>query len=381
LLSESDLEDTPMQKCISLGGPGPLRSNDDPDDYRLWGNRQFIVASDTTWVKLWISWQDFQGELDAPPPSRSASWKQLGKAPKGESWITRLDRQLRAVNDDGRGTIVTLFQSFPAWSSGADGPDPVTGTKPPEQRIPIDLSPDGPWGWFVGFLCSRYSKKDPKNPDGAWIDALEVCNEPNLLWWPQEGAAQAVARMIRSAAEISAAVNGPAILGPGTSDFPDRTQANRRGVVATDWRSFTRDVLEGLRNFRPAAPVHWSHHNFNDVKRLESPSRAEQVVDLLSHHGWVERVRRLWLTEGGFNLYPDPTDARRKDRQARLIERNFREMSRTNQVFMWTQHSISDKAGNDFRSGLRDDFLEGKGPGAKRPAWSAWRRLPGAENP
>ena len=370
-----------MQKCISLGGPGPLRSDDDPDDYRLWGNRQFVVASDTTWVKLWVSWQDFQGELDAAPPSRSASWDQLSKAPNGESWIRRLDRQLRAVNDDGRGAIATLFQSFPAWSGGATGPDPVTGTKPPEQRIPIDLSPDGPWGWFVGFLCSRYSKDDPKNPEGAWMDALEVCNEPNLLWWPQEGVAQAVARMIRSATEISAGVNGPDILGPGTSDFPDRTQANRRGVVATDWRSFTRDVLESLRGFRPAAPVHWSHHNFNDVKRLKTPSRAQEVVDLLAHHGWVDRIKPLWLTEGGFNLYPDPSDLRRKDRQARLIERNFRRMLNLNDVFMWTQHSISDKAGNEFRSGLRDDFIEGKGPGAKRPAWSAWRRLPGAENP
>ena len=56
---------------------------------------------------------------------------------RNDDW---LDRQLRAVNDDERGAMVTLFQSFPAWSGGADGPDPVTGTKPPEQRIPIDPS-------------------------------------------------------------------------------------------------------------------------------------------------------------------------------------------------------------------------------------------------
>ena len=70
-------------------------------------------------MKLWVSWQDLQGELDAAPASMSASWEQLSKAPNGESWIKRLDRQLRAVNDDGLGAIVTLFQSFPAWSSGA----------------------------------------------------------------------------------------------------------------------------------------------------------------------------------------------------------------------------------------------------------------------
>jgi hypothetical protein len=380
-LSESDLDDDPMRKCISLGGPGPLRKGDDPDDYRLWGNRQLIVSSHTTWVKLWVSWQDLQGELDTSPVSRSASWEQLGKAPNGEAWIRRLDRQLRAVNDDGLGAIVTLFQSFPAWSSGAAGPDPVTGTKPPEQRIPIDLSPDGPWGWFVAFLCARYSKDNPRNPDGARLDAIEVCNEPNLLWWPQEGVGQAVAEMVRTASKVSSAWNGPDILGPGTSDFPDRNQENERGLVATDWRSFTRDVLESLRGFRPAAPVHWSHHNFNDVKRAQVPSRAQQVIALLARYGWVDRIEPLWLTEGGFNLHPDPADPRRKAGQARLIERNFREMLRLNDVFMWTQHSISDKAGNDFRSGLRDDFREGQGPGATRPAWHTWRRLPGAATP
>ena len=380
-LSESDLSEDPMHKCISLGGPGPLRTDNDPDDYRLWGNRQLVLGSDTTWVKLWLSWGDFQGELDGPPESRSASWEHLSKAPNGESWIRRLDRQLRAVNDDGRGAIVTLFQSFPAWAGGVDRPDPVTRTKPPEQRIPIDLSPDGPWGWFVGFLCSRYSREDPKNPLGASIDALEVCNEPNLLWWPQEGVGQAVAEMLRTASKVSGALNGPDILGPGTSDFPDRNQEKQRGLVATDWRTFTRDVLENLKDFRPDAPVHWSHHNFNDIKRVQVPSRAQQVIELLERYGWVDRVKPLWLTEGGFNLYPDPASSRRKARQARLIERNFREMLRLDDVFMWTQHSISDKADNDFRSGLRDDFVVGQGPGARRPAWRTWRKLPGAANP
>jgi hypothetical protein len=385
-LSESELEFGPMEKCISLGGPGPLRSDDDPDDYRLWGNRRLVLESDTTWVKLWISWQDLQGELGRPPASLDRSWEHLNTAPRGESWLRRLDRQLRAVNRDGKRAIVTVFQAFPAWAGGVTGPDPVTGTKPPEQRIPIDLSPDGPWGWFVAHLCARYRRGvepttagPPGNPAGAWIDALEVCNEPNLLWWPQEGVGQAAAEMIRTATSIASRWgDGIAILGPGTSDFPDRNQRNERGLVATDWRTFTRDVLANLRSFRPEAPVHWSHHNFNDVKRIRTPSRAEQTIDLLARNGWVERVQPLWLTEGGFNLYPDPADPRRRERQARLIERNFRRMRRLGDVYMWTQHTISDKAGNDFQSGLRDDFVAGQGPGATRPAWETWRRLPGS---
>ena len=71
-LRERISRSSPMRKCISLGGPGPLRKDDDPDDYRLWGNRELILASDTTWVKLWVSWQDLQGELETPPASRSA---------------------------------------------------------------------------------------------------------------------------------------------------------------------------------------------------------------------------------------------------------------------------------------------------------------------
>jgi hypothetical protein len=376
-LSGSDLDTGPMRKCISLGGPGPLRSDDSPDDYRLWGNREYIRESGTTWVKVWLSWSDLQGQLGAAPATKDQSWDQLSTAPNGQAWIRRLDRQLAAINSDGLGSIVTLFQAVPRWAGGATGPDPVTRTKPPEQKIPTNLSPDGPWAWFVGFLCHRYSKDSPQNPDGAFVDALEICNEPNLLWWPQEGVGRVVATMIRTATEVSG-WNGPAILAPGTSDFPDRNQINERGLVATDWRSFSRDVLDGLRDFRPQSPVHWSHHNFNDVKRVHEPSRAEQVINLLAQYGWIERVQPLWLTEGGYNLRPDPASPRRQARQATLIEQNFLRMQRTGDVFMWTQHTITDKPGNEFKSGLRDDFAEGRGPGATRPAWDTWRKLPGS---
>ena len=375
-LSKGGIAAGPMLKCISLGGPGPLRSDSDPDDYRLWGNREFIRESQTSWVKLWVSWLDLQGELAAAPATKARSWDQLDEAPHGQSWIRRLDGQLSAVKADGLRAIVTIYQAFPRWASGATEPDPVTGTKPPEQRIPIDLSPDGPWGWFVGYLCSRYRKGGDGNPDRAWVDAIEICNEPNLLWWPQEGVGQAVGKMIQTAARISSSLDGPDILAPGSSDFPDRRQRNPRGLVATDWKSFTREVLESLRGFRSDVPIHWSHHNFNDVKRFREPSRAEEVIELLATEGWVNHVKPLWLTEGGFNLQPDPESLRRKAQQARLIERNFDRMRNIPQVYMWTQHTIADKAGNKFKSGLRDDFLEGKGPGPRRPAWQVWRGLP-----
>src|SRR5439155_22892977 len=57
-----------LRKCISLGGPGPLRQDNHPDDYLRWGNREYIRdVSGTTWVKLWVSWHDLQQELGAAP--------------------------------------------------------------------------------------------------------------------------------------------------------------------------------------------------------------------------------------------------------------------------------------------------------------------------
>jgi hypothetical protein len=296
--------------------------------------------------------------------------------------------------------ILTVYHTFPTWSSGATGPDPVSGRKPPEQKLPIDLSPAGPWGWFIGHLCARYKKGAPSNPvgphvperggetegfdpglgnpDGAWIDALEVCNEPNLLFWPQGGVVEAVVEMIQSAERLSASVGGPMLLVPATSDFPDRNQENELGVVGRGWRDFTERVIDGLRGFRPEVPVHWSQHNFQDVKHDQFPSRAEQVTELLDSKGWTSHVKPLWLTEGGYDLHPDQNQPPRRADQARLIERNFLRMRKVPQVYVWTQHTITDKPENDFKSGLRDDFVTGRGPGDKRPAWSVWRDLPGS---
>jgi hypothetical protein len=398
-LDRSAIARRSLRKCVSLGGPGPLREEKHPDDYRYWGNREFIRdSSGTKWVKLWVSWFDLQQELEATPDGLYRSWDQLNSAPGGQSWLRRLDRQLRAINDDRLGTILTLYHAFPTWSSGADAHDPVSGDKPPEAKLPVDLSPTGPWGWFIAHLCARYRKGAARNrigphepsgeengegvrfgnPDGAWIDALEVCNEPNLLFWPQEGIELAVTEMIRSAARLSKRWGGPAILAPATSDFPDHDHDNERGLVATEWRGFTRRVLDGLVGFRPPVPVYWSHHNFQDVKHADVPSRAEQVIELLRSKGWTTHRQPLWLTEGGYDMHPNERDALTREDQARLIEGSFRRMRRVGDVYVWTQHTITDKQGNDFKSGLRDDFVDGRGPGARRPAWRAWRDLVGS---
>ncbi len=381
-----------LRKCISLGGPGSLRADGHPDDYLLWGNREYIRdISGTRWVKLWVSWYDLQQELGVAPSGRAASWRHLNGAPAGQSWLRRLDRQVRAVNDDRLGVLLTLYHAHPTWSSAATGPDPNDPSKPVEQKLPLDVSSEGPWGWFIAYLMARYrtgSAPNPVgphdgaafgNPDGASIDALEICNEPNHLGWPQEGVAEVTAQMIRSATELSARWGGIPILAPATSDFPDSTTGSARGIRGTVWSDFTRGVLGALAGYRAPVPLRWSHHNYRDVRL--GTSRVEDVLAMLRGAGWESDVAPLWLTEGGLNLGRRAGDPAQRRLQASAIDRSFRKTMQLSDVYMWTQHTISDKAGNDFKSGLRDDFAWSKSLGEERPSWAAWRDLPGALAP
>jgi hypothetical protein len=402
LASAAEAAPEGLRKCISLGGPGSLRFDDHPDDYRLWGNRQYIRdMSGTKWVKLWVSWYDLQQELAFPPLGRGDSWRHLNGAPGGQGWLRRLDRQIRAVNDDRLGVILSIYHAYPAWASGATGPDPADPRKPLEQKLPVDVSAEGPWAWFVAYLLARYRKgvrrnpdgpeglpfgsistgHDPLfgNPDGAAIDALEVCNEPNFLAWPQEGAIELTAQMIYTATQLSAVWGGTPILAPATSDFPDATTRTARGVTGTVWSDFTLGVLSALAGYRSPVPLRWSHHNYRDVRL--GTARAEDVLAMLSGARWESDVGPLWLTEGGLNLGERVRDPVARRFQAEAIERSFRRTMALPGVYLWTQHTISDKAGNDFKSGLRDDFTWGSGPGPARPAWSIWQDLPGAPAP
>lgn len=388
-----------LRKCISMSGPMVLRSSRHPNDYRFWGNRRFFADTATTWVKLWVSWNDLQP--DYLPRNREEAWLDLGIAPLGQAWLWRLDRQVRAANDDGVGVILALYHAHPHWASGATGDDPDSG-RLAAQRLPRDLTPDGPWAWWLSYLCARYDGTlnplgphapfpgeepagyDPRsgNPSGGRIDALEICNEPNTLAWPQEGLAGNVASMIRTAVEL-AGPSGPRILAPSALDAPDpdEPQAPR---VRTDWHSFSEQVLEDLRMRPAAAPFGWSHHNYRDVARgVEGgESRARRVVDLLRRADWPDGQRPLvWLTEGGLNLYPAQGDPAARRRQAQLIRSSFEEMSRQPDVYMWTQHGLHDVADDLFKASLRDDFRPGEGPGRARPALAQWRSLPGATEP
>jgi hypothetical protein len=300
-----------------------------------------------------VSWYDIQ--QGHPAASREESWRFLGRSPN----LRRLDAQVRAALGDGVRTIVTIYQAFPTWATAASGPDPLS-SKSVEQRLPRDLSPDGPWAWFVGYLSEHYAGK---------VAALEVVNEPNTLYWPMDHIVDATAMMMRTAAAVSARFGQQAILGPATSDTPDPGEAEPG--VSMDWRTFTEQLLERLRDWDPAVPVHWSQHNYNDVRRgsAAEDSRAKQTLDLLGGD-------ELWLTEGGYDLGRSWRDPEARALQARRIGENYEAMRTLPGVALWTQHGINDIHGNDFKSGLRDDFdYDAPAPGPKRPAWTTWLDL------
>jgi hypothetical protein len=382
----------PMAKGISMSGPQPLRENNHPNDYRYWGNRQYFKDSATTWAKLWISWYDLQQAY--PQTSRDNSWNNLTRSATGSAYLRRLDGQVRAANDDGVKVIVTIYQAFPTWATGAAGPDPLS-SKGAERRLPSNLSTSGPWAWFVGYLSARYNgaynATGPHKPGGgessaayfgnpsrAKVNAIEIVNEPNTLYWPMDNIVPATATMMRTAATISSQWGRQTILAPATGDSPDPGAA--RPGVSMDWNSFTSQVLDALSGWVPPVPVYWSQHNYKDVKYQDPAltSRAKRTIDLLYAKNWKGAAgdRNLWLTEGGYNLGSSWADPAARNAQASKIQFSVAAMRTLPEVVLWTQHGINDIASNNFKSGLRDDFDYAlPGAGAARPAWSAWLLL------
>jgi len=391
----------PLAKAISLPPP---RAGGYANDYRFWGNRELIRdQSRTTWIKIGLPWNDFQ-EL-SQPPSRAVSWADLNTAPGGANWLRQVDDVVAKANADGVSVLITLPDPYPPWSSGATGTDPSypNSQKTKYQKVPTDLTPDGPWAWFLSHLSARYkrgaatnpegpheprpgentSTYDPRlgNPAGAWVESFEVCNEPNTILWPQADLHLRVAEMFRTAEALSVAWGGQRIIGPATLDSPDPTDSYT-AAARTDWRLFTERVLDALAGFAPRVPVGWSQHNYRDVARevTKEASRVREVVDLLYAKNWKGGGdRSVYLTEAGLNMGGKSADPATRDRQAAVIYRNFYEMRDQADVVLWTQHIINDATQSTFRSGLRDDFVaDPAGPGPVRPSWHTWRTLPGA---
>lgn len=310
-------------------------------------------------------------------------------------------RQIAAANADGIAVILGIYHSYPSFShEGNNIPPPRTSERDTmkrfgaDQQVPDNLSTDEPWGWFINYLLSRYKRGAPVNspgpragsqfgnPSGAFVHALEIVNEPNIVMYPQIGMPRKVADMMISSPKLADLAGWPGtsqfLLAPGLSDYnpessePDLPTTIDGVIVRTRYNEFADAVLGSLpTSGRLAATyVGWSQHNYYDVKypfaSTASPSsRAQRIQQLLgtkSYQGGLYQglIDLVWLTEGGFRktyLTTDGLTGEDYDTQRAKCDANYSRMLNTPGIYMWSQYIVFNREqGDTFLSGVGDGF-------------------------
>jgi hypothetical protein len=400
-----------LRRCVALGPAGVIYPGS-PQDYRTGDNRAWLADSGTRWVRLWADWPSLMplaGELDVPR-------------------MSALDAQIAAARADGMRIILTPYR-FPTWANGTDTmtaeqlaatmPDRRTSGQPDTRaksllfRYPDDLSAAGAFGRFLALLIERYSPQGPTSPTPSTsVDVLELCNEPNLQWWPQQGPSvtqdpygqgpivvhDAIVRMFVSAKQIADAVGSAIVLaGPGSADV---TSSHR---LRSAYHSLAERILSNLAaaGVVPGPQFAWTHHNYADVTydhgsgstapdAATNPARQTNLAADMRRRlvgrwaGWPAGDAgdpQLLLTEGGATLsnmrarygLTEPADQRRK--QAELIRRNWDRMVSDGGdgagIAMTSQYLFYSTT--YFDSGICDEYEAG---GATRPSYDTWKGLP-----
>src|SRR3954449_1544248 len=208
-----------LRRMVVLGPIGTI-SPGSSHDYRQNGNRQFFAQTGTRWVRMWADWPTLM------PDASGFDAATIGS----------LDAQIALARRDGLRIVLTLYR-FATWANGTDAMTPTqlddtmpdrkasatsspTSAKALNMRYPDDVSPASAWGDFVDRIASRYSRGNAARPAlDATIDVLEIGNEPNLQWWPQQG---------RSADPANAFGAGPVL----TPDAPAWMFATAKTMVS-----------------------------------------------------------------------------------------------------------------------------------------------------
>jgi hypothetical protein len=332
-----------------------------------------LIGSSNSYVKMWVSWHGLQQDLGRYPTGWAESFDYMNihdgpeiANPLSQARIQRLDRMIKAANNDGIAVTLTVMQSYPTWASdGGTSPHGLGAT----QRVPRDCTAESPWGHFIAYLVCRYKKGAPLNdpgprdgntygnPYGAWISALEFVNEPNWTHWPQGDELECRVEEMFQAAAAQADYHGwpqtgQYLLGPGVSDEkwdPDEPYDPTR---QTDWESFTHTISRDLASWRPQTYVGWSMHNYRDIRDLSGKSfsydttRVGRSQTILNVNRWMGSTSNaVWLTECGVTKRPllatmSLTEAETfQDRRCRI---NFKKMREQPNVPIWTQHYVFD---------------------------------------
>jgi hypothetical protein len=403
---------TTLRRMVALGPSGTINPGGS-HDYRNASNRVFFSDTRTRWARFWADWPTLEpaaGQLDT-------------------TRLAALDAQIARAKRDGLRVMLTLYR-FPTWANGTDvltaqaltstmadrktATDPDSKAKSLLMRYPDDVSEASAFGRFLTTLVSRYSRNNTRRPvPDAVVDFIELGNEPNYTWWPQQAPstdpanpyatstitiADVVARMFVTAQRITARYGGePMLCGPGVSDTTDG------GRLRTAYHSFTERLLPALTavGFVPGPRFAWSHHNYTDVTYDMGPgstfpgaatdptrltNRAADVRRRLVGRwaGWPAGDAanpQILLTEGGVTLpniaarwgITDPAAQRAK--QAELVQRNWNRMAVNTgdgvgiamlAYYLWYTDP-------NYDCGLAETFESG---GATRPAYKTWKALP-----
>ena len=414
----------PLRKVVGLQGPGQMYVPDnqgsewpfylDSSDYRIavaspaYGENatRNVTRNSNSYLKVWVSWFALQEDFVAVNGHQPQSWQEsfdymnIHEGPvwpvdPGQARIRRLDRMIRQANADGVPVILSVIHHFPGWSNTCPVGDYTTRGRTKNEYLPYSVYSDGPWGFFMSYLLCRYKKNTPPNdpvyindpgpreaqwfgnPEGAWVSAIDVCNEPNWAVWPQgeNDSICKTAEMMRTAAYIADAHGwhrtGQYLLGPGVLDRPDPQGEpgaqpwESYYAPATDWEYFTRRVIEILGNWQPLTYFGWSVHNYVDVEAWGSggggqESRLKRVQNMLTEYGWKRGTdRNVWITETGFAKGNTNPLAKSCTQNRRCIE-NINRMRGANYPYVpiWTNHGVLDSPidraeGRGMRGGYR----------------------------
>jgi hypothetical protein len=234
--------------------------------------------------------------------------------------------------------------------------------------------------------------------DQYYIDVLEIMNEPNGQWWPQQdfdGSRQLyrwAARMMKTARTITAARGDqPLIAGPSLSDTYEHN------AVRTSALNFQRTMLDRWAQLgrNDDASVVWSHHNSVDCETpyTGANNRAKKARDELINYrgtywtspwrGWADSGQQygVLLTEGGVRIN-SPFNLT-LDQHRTKLQNAVREMyngAASPGMSMFTNYGFySDPS---FNTGLCVEFLQNcncappTDEAAKRPAYGMWRCEP-----
>jgi hypothetical protein len=176
---------TNLRRMVVSGPSGTINPGGS-HDYRSASNRLLFSDTRTRRARLWADWPTLEpvsGQLD-------------------RTRLATLDAQIARAKRDGLKVMLTLYR-FPTWANGTDQltaeqlaatmPDRKTATDPQAKakslmfRYPDDVSPTSVFARFLTTLASRYSANNRSRPNlDAIVDFIEVGNEPNSMWWPQQ---------------------------------------------------------------------------------------------------------------------------------------------------------------------------------------------------